>query len=105
MTWCCWKTGSGFAVCHVGPGSEADTGRYFVKFAAANFERLVEACERFAAHRGAARLVVGMNTARRDAYRILLQRGFTADLIGVTMHRPDEPGYSRPDAYVIDDWR
>jgi hypothetical protein len=46
-----------------------------------------------------------MNTARRDAYRILLQRGFTADLIGVTMHRPDEPGYSRPDAYVIDDWR
>jgi hypothetical protein len=41
----------------------------------------------------------------RGAYRILLQRGFAADLIGVTMHRPDEPGYSRPDTYVIDDWR
>ncbi len=99
----------GFAVCHVGPGSEADTGTCVIKFAAAraaaDFDRLVQACEGFAASRGAARLVAGMNTARRDAYRILLQRRFAADLIGVTMHRPDEPGYSRPDAYVIDDWR
>ncbi len=103
------EKGSGFAVCHVGPGSEADTGTCFIKFAAArtaaDFERLVAACEQFAAGRGATRLVAGMNTARRDAYRILLQRRFVADLIGVTMHRPDEPGYSRPDAYVIDDWR
>ncbi|HKR51263.1 MAG TPA: GNAT family N-acetyltransferase [Pseudonocardiaceae bacterium] len=100
---------SGFAVCHIGPGSEADTGTCFIKFAAArtaaDFERLVQACEAFAAGHGAARLVAGMNTARRGAYRILLQHKFTADLIGVTMHRPDEPGYSRPDAYVIDDWR
>ena len=36
---------------------------------------------------------------------MLLGRGFAADFIGVTMHRPDEPGYSRPDACVIDDWR
>lgn len=103
------EDGAGFAVCHVGPGSEADTGTCFVKFAAAraaaDFERLVGACEGFAASHGAARLVAGMNTGRRDAYRILLQRRFTADFIGVTMHRPDEPGYSRPDAYVIDDWR
>jgi hypothetical protein len=103
------ENGSAFAVCHVGPGSEADTGTCFVKFAAAraaaDFEHLVGACEGFAASHGAPRLVAGINTARRDAYRILLQRGFAADLIGVTMHRPDEPGYSRPDAYVIDDWR
>jgi hypothetical protein len=101
--------GSGFAVCHVGPGSEADTGTCVVEFAAAraasDFERLVGACAGFAASRGAARLAAGMNTARRDAYRILRQRGFAADLIGVTMHRPDEPGCSHPDAYVIDDWR
>jgi hypothetical protein len=25
-------------------------------------------------------------------------------LQGVTMHRPNAPGYSHPDAYVIDDW-
>ncbi|MDQ2879762.1 MAG: GNAT family N-acetyltransferase [Actinomycetota bacterium] len=101
--------GSGFAVCHVGPGSEAESGTCFVKFAAAraapDFDRLLRACEAFAASRGAVRLVAGMNTGRRDAYRKLLQRGFAADLIGVTMHRPDEPGYSRPDSYVIDDWR
>ncbi len=101
--------GSGFAVCHVGPGSEAETGTCYIKFAAAlaatDFDRLVGACDAFAAGCGAVRLVAGMNTGRRDAYRILLQRGFAADLIGVTMHRPDEPGYSRPDAYVIDDWR
>jgi GNAT superfamily N-acetyltransferase len=101
--------GSGFAVCHVGPGSEAGSGTCYVKFAAAraaaDFDRLVGACEAFAAGRGAVRLVAGMNTGRRDAYRILLRRGFSADLIGVTMHRPDEPGYSRPDAYVVDDWR
>jgi len=100
---------SGFAVCHVGPGSEADTGTCLIKFAAArtaaDFEQLVESCEGFTASHGATRLIAGMNTARRDAYRILLQRRFAADLIGVTMHRPDEPGYSRPDAYVIDDWR
>jgi hypothetical protein len=58
--------GSGCAVCHVGPGSEADTGTCVVKLAAARA---------------------------------------AADLIGVTMHCPDEPGYSHPDAYVIDDWR
>jgi hypothetical protein len=23
----------------------------------------------------------------------------------VTMHRPNEPGYSRPGLYVLDDWR
>lgn len=100
---------SGFAVCHVGPGSEADTGTCLIKFAAAraaaDFERLVAACEQFAADREATRLVAGMSTARRDAYRILLQRRFVTDFIGVTMHCPDEPGYSRPDVYVIDDWR
>jgi hypothetical protein len=36
---------------------------------------------------------------------MLLGRGFAADFIGVTMHRPDEPGHSRPDACVIDDRR
>lgn len=101
--------GAGFAVCHVGPGSEAGSGVCFVKFAAArsaaDFERLVRACGELAGRRGAQRLVAGVSTARREAYRILLEHGFAADLIGVTMHRPDEPGYHRPDAYVIDDWR
>jgi hypothetical protein len=26
-------------------------------------------------------------------------------LLGVAMHRPDEPGFSRTGLYVLDDWR
>ena len=50
-------------------------------------------------------MVAGVSTGRRDAYRMLGERGYRADLIGVAMHRLDEPGYHRPDAVVIDDWR
>jgi GNAT superfamily N-acetyltransferase len=103
----------GFAVCHCGPGTEAGGGTCFVKFGAARpgpgageaFERLLDACEALAASRGLGRLAAGVNTARRDAYRRMLARGFRADLVGVAMQRPDEPGYNRPDVYVMDDWR
>jgi GNAT superfamily N-acetyltransferase len=103
----------GFAVCHCGPGTEAGGGTCFVKFGAARhgsgagaaFERLLDACEGLAATRGLGRLVAGVNTARREAYREMLARGFRADLVGVAMERPDEPGYNRADVYVMDDWR
>lgn len=103
--------GAGFAVCHVGAGSEAGSGACYVKFAAAapgavdGFVRLLGACEAFAAAQGAGRVVAGVSTARRDAYRLLGERGYGAHLVGVAMHRPDEPGYHRPDALVVDDWR
>ena len=103
----------GFAVCHCGPGTEAGGGTCFVKFGAARpgpgageaFERVLDACEGLAAARGLGRLVAGVNTARREAYRGMLARGFRADLVGVAMERPDEPGYNRAGVYVIDDWR
>ena len=104
----------GLAVCHCGPGTEAGSGMCYVKFGAvrpgptagAMFDRLVDACEALAATRGAARLVCGMNTARHEAYRRMLARGFRTDLLqGVAMERPNEPGYNRPDVYLIDDWR
>jgi GNAT superfamily N-acetyltransferase len=103
----------GFAVCHCGPGTEAGSGACFVKFGAARpgpgageaFERLLDACEGLAAARGLSRLVAGVNTGRREAYRRMLARGFRADLVGVAMERPDEPGYNRADVYVMDDWR
>jgi len=103
----------GFAVCHCGPGTEAGSGACYVKFGAARpgpgageaFERLLDACEALAAARGLARLVAGVNTARLDTYRRMLARGFRADLGGVAMERPDEPGFNRPDVYVMDDWR
>ena len=103
----------GFAICHVGPGTEAGSDNCYVKFGAARpgpdagetFERLIDACEALAAARGLARLVAGVNTARHDAYRRLLAHGFRADYVGVAMEWADGPGYNRPDVYVVDDWR
>jgi predicted N-acetyltransferase YhbS len=104
----------GMAVCHVGAGSEAGSGACYVKFAAArpggdaaaSFERLLDACEAFAASRGAERLVAGISTARLDAYRRVLARGFRIELLGVAMHlRPGEPHLDTPDRYVLDDLR
>ena len=104
---------AGFAVCHCGPGTEAGSGACYLKFAAARsgqgaadrFARLLDACEAMASGRGLERLSAGMNMARTGGFQTLANRGFRVDRYGVAMHRPDEPGYSRPDAYVIDDWR
>ena len=104
---------AGFAVCHACPGSEAVLETCYVKFGAARpgaggaerLGRLLDACEGFAAARGLARLEVGVNTARHDAYSTLLQRGHRPFAQGVAMHRPNEAGYDRPDAFVLDDWR
>lgn len=102
-----------FAVCHCGPGSEAERGHCYVKAAMcrpgpradAIFADLLAACGRFAADRGAEWLVAGVNTARRRAYRAMLADGFRPQILGVVMHRPDEPGYDREDVFLIDDWR
>jgi GNAT superfamily N-acetyltransferase len=104
---------SGFAVCHCGAGSEAGTGALYVKFGAArpgladeqNFNRLLEACEAFAASQGLEKIVAGVNTARVAAYRRMLARGFRSFIQGVAMLRSEDQGYNRPDVYVIDDWR
>ncbi len=104
---------SAFAICHCGPGTEAGSGTTYVKFAAVRpgphaadtFERLLTELERFAAARGARRLVGGVNTARHDAFARLVGRDFRIIQQGVAMHRPDEPGYDRPDVYAIDDLR
>jgi len=107
---------AGMAVCHAGAGSEAGSGTCYVKFGAVrpgpraerDFGRLLEACEALAGARGASRLVAGVSTARRGAYRALLGRGFRTESQGVRMHRSgpsDEAPYERPDAFVLDDWR
>jgi GNAT superfamily N-acetyltransferase len=104
----------GMAVCHCGPGSEAEAGTCYVKFgavrpgadAAGRFERLLDACESFAAGSGHGHVVAGVNTGRLDAYRRLLRRGFRIDRIGVSMClRPEGPHFDTPDRHVIDDLR
>jgi predicted N-acetyltransferase YhbS len=102
-----------FAICHSGPGTEAGTGTTYVKFAAVSpgpgaaglFERLLTELDAFAARRGTPRLLAGVNTARRHAYGLLIEKGFRSVQQGVAMHRPDEPAYDRPDVYAIDDLR
>jgi GNAT superfamily N-acetyltransferase len=112
LTW----TGSqlaGLAVCHAGPGTEAGSGKCYVKFGAVHcgpnapreFRRLLEACHEFAAKRAATTLDAGVNLARLDTYREMLQAGFRTTRQGVVMERNAEPGYNRPDVFLIDDWR
>lgn len=103
----------GLAVCHMGPGTEAGSGNCYVKFgavrpgvsAAQHFDHLLQACEAMACRRGLSRLIAGVNTARHEAYRSMLGRGFRAVRQGVAMHRHNEVGYNRPGVYLIDDWR
>ena len=103
---------SAFAVCHLGAG-EAGSGTCFVKFGAVRpganaserFVQLLSECEATAAGQGLENVVAGVNTARHDAYRTMLARGYRTWLEGVVMQRPNEPGHCRPDVYVIDDLR
>jgi GNAT superfamily N-acetyltransferase len=104
---------AGFAICHWGPASEAGEGCCFIKFGAVRpgpgaedrFEALLDACAALAREVGMPNILAGVNTGREEAYRHMLRRGFRTQFQGVTMHRPNEPGYSRPGLYVLDDWR
>ena len=101
-----------FAVCHTGAG-ESGSGACFVKFAGVapgpgageRFERLLDSCAALAADRGLGRIVAGVNLACHDAYRRMLARGYRTAFQGVLMQRPNEPGFCRPDAYVLADLR
>jgi GNAT superfamily N-acetyltransferase len=103
----------GVAICHIGAGTEAGGGNCHVKFgavrpgqrAARHFELLLDACHRLAADKGAVALVLGANAGRDKAWKALAQRGFRVGIQGVSMHRPNDAGYSHSDSYVIDDWR
>jgi hypothetical protein len=49
--------------------------------------------------------MAGISTARHQAYRQMVDRGFRIVVSGVTMLRPNEPAFNRPDCFVIDDLR
>ncbi|MBG1265427.1 GNAT family N-acetyltransferase [Nostoc sp. WHI] len=104
---------AGFAVCHYGAGTEAGSNTCFVRFGAVysgtdagqRFEELLDLCEALTVAQTMSRLVAGINTSRDEAYRRMLARGFRSEIIGVAMHRPNEPGFNRPDVFAMDDWR
>jgi GNAT superfamily N-acetyltransferase len=103
----------GVAICHAGAGTEAGSAACYVKFGAVRpgpgaerlFGLLIDACHSLAAEVGASVLVAGANAGRERAWRALAGRGFRREFQGVAMHRPNEPGYSTSDSFVIDDWR
>ena len=103
----------GFAVCHCGRRTEAGSDNYYIKFAAieprlcgaASLVHLIAACEDYASSKSCQRVVCGVNYGRSKAVNELVHLGFKTDLLGVTMHGDNAPGYSLPDALVIDDWR
>jgi hypothetical protein len=103
----------GFACCHLGAGSEAGTDSAFVKFAAVRagqnaselFGRLVVGCTELAASSGCQLIVAGVNTARHQAYRTLIDQGFHTFFHGVAMLRPNNPAFNRADCFVMDDLR
>jgi len=103
----------GFAVCHCGPGTEAGRDTCYIKFGAVRggsgaenlFDKLLNACEELASMRGMTTVMAGVNSACHNAYRRMIARGFRIDFQGVTMLRPNEPSFDRPDCYVMCDLR
>jgi GNAT superfamily N-acetyltransferase len=102
-----------FAICHWGPASEAGEGCCFIKFGAvrpgpdadANFAALLDGGRALAARVGMPNLLAGVNLAREEAHQHMKSCGFRAQVNVVTLHRPNDPCYSRPGLYVLDDWR
>lgn len=101
------------AVCHCGESTEAGRETCYIKFGAVRpgpgapefFDRLLLECEKLAARRNLSRLVAGANIGRYAAYTQMLKAGFRTDMQGVAMQKPNEPGYNRPEVFLIDDWR
>ncbi len=104
---------AGMAVCHLGAGTEAGGQGCYVKFGLARpgpgaevrFGTLLDACESLAVDNGADHIELGVNAGRHEAYAAVMARGYRAGLVGVSMHRANDEGYSRPGTWLIDDWR
>ena len=103
-----------FAVCHIGPGTEAGSGVCYAKFAAVrpgphaedNFSRLLGGVEFLARSRGANKITAGVNLARREAFQALFACGYRTKMQGVAMETGDaSSGYNRAGVYILDDWR
>jgi len=107
------RTLTGFAVCHCGPGTEAENDTCYIKFGTAGkgreadsaFDRLLNACEEYARMRGVTSILAGVNTACHNAYRRMLAKGYRTEFQGVMMSKPNEPAFDNPDSYVICDLR
>ncbi len=104
---------SAFAVCHYGAGTEAGTGNCYVKFAAARggvaartrLDAVLAAAEAHALSVHATVVLVGVNTARCEAYTATKARGYRVQAVGLSMQRPHAEGFNRSGVFILDDWR
>ena len=104
---------AGMAVCHLGAGTEAGGQGCYVKFGLARpgpgaevrFGTLLDACESLAVDSGADHVELGVNAGRHEAYAAVMARGYRVGLVGLSMHRANDEGYSRPGTWLVDDWR
>jgi hypothetical protein len=101
-----------FAVCHIGPGTEAGSGVCYAKLAAArpgapnSFSHMLDAIESLARKRNAAKIMTGVNLARREAFGKLRDHGFRVQMLGVAMETGGaSSGYNHAGVYILDDWR
>jgi GNAT superfamily N-acetyltransferase len=103
---------AGFAVCHIGAGSEAGSGVCCAKFAAVRpdtshrFSHLLDGIESLAHSRGARKITTGVIVARREAFSKLRERGFRVEMLGVAMETGSASSdYNCAGVYILDDWR
>jgi hypothetical protein len=109
------NTLKGLAICHCGSKTEAGSNTCYIKFGSvnvnedgsesANFEKLLDYCEEFAASQGLSKLTAGVNVGNFSAYRKMISKGFRTEFQGVLMTKNNEPGYHVEGIYAIDDWR
>ncbi len=108
------ETGNSFGLCHSGKGSEAGSKTSYLKFGAVRsnqsdskreFKHLLDLCETDSTSKGSTTLVAGVNAGRRDAYRVLRDKGYKPITTGVSMVKPGGHPFSSPELFVIDDWR
>jgi predicted N-acetyltransferase YhbS len=103
---------SALAVCHVGAGTEAGSGRCRIKSAlvrpgaqaAQRLTELLDGVDALAADRGVGTVIAGVSAAREKCARVLLERGHRVVLAGVAMHRGGA-AHHRHDVWALDDWR
>jgi hypothetical protein len=69
------------------------------------FRTLLEKCSILAQRKNANMIFFGVNTARHEAYKVVLEEGFKLDSLSIAMQSTNRSLYNHPHVFVIDDWR
>ena len=96
----------------MGANTEAGSENCYVKFGAIRsgsqsevFSDLLNIVESFAFESNLKLIEAGVNLSNPKTYDLLYAKGFRPVFNGIAMQKPNEPGFFRGDAYVLNDWR